>query len=230
MASHGILRWRNFAAAAGLLVLVALLLAYVAGNWAQASHTPNHQPADKVQVAAANDLRVSPGNNQLLLSERIRTANPTDLLLTLTAECGVGFLEDDQGSADFDDLRAQVNMRVEIDDQPVTVVGPPNDPPGNGNGTVEFCTRSWVDFTATGDDTDGNGDNIDILRNPGRSSHAFEWAKLNVDSGLHEVTVEADITETGDLDSEAFASIGSRTLTIEPVKMPRGQDKTIGTP
>jgi hypothetical protein len=216
------LRWRNLAAAAGLLALAAIFLGYVARDSAQATHQPNHEPADKVQIAAANDVRVNPGTSQLLLSERIRTANPTDLLLTFTSECGVGFQETDN-LTESDFVFAQVNVRVEIDGQPVTVVGPPNDPPGNG--TVQFCTRQFVDSTS-GDDDDLNIDNP----TGARSSHAFEWAKLNVGSGLHEVTVEADITEINDADSIAFASIGNRTLTIEPVKMPRGQDKTIASP
>jgi hypothetical protein len=216
------LRWRNLAAAAGLLALAAIFLAYVARDTAQATHQPKHEPADKVQVAAANDLLFTAGANQLLLSERIRTAEPTDLLLTVTAECGVGFRENDVGTGDFDSSVAQVNVRVEIDGQPVTVVGPPNDPPGNG--TVQFCTRTFTDFTV-GDDSDDNIDNQGA-----RSSHAFEWAKLNVGSGLHEVTVEADIIESGDADTIASASVGSRTLTIEPVKMPRGQDKLLATP
>jgi hypothetical protein len=224
MSNHGIFRWRNLAAATGLLVLAALLAAYIA----RATHQPNHEPADKHQVAASDRviLVTTADGVQTILSERIRASRLSDWLLNFTTECGIRLRQTDGPGPESDSATARVRGQVRIDNEPVSVVAGPGDQPPADDGWVTLCSR---EFTDTEDAAERAGvrteDDFTL------SSNAFNWVKLDVGNGLHEVTVHADfeVATTG-VGTQAEAQIGKRTLLLEPTHMIVGQDKRENTP
>jgi hypothetical protein len=223
MSDHGIFRWRNLGAATGLLVLAALLAAYIA----RATHQPNHEPADKHQVAASvREILVTADGEQTILSERIRASRLSDWELNFTTECGIRLIQTDGPGPEIDRATARVRGQVRIDDEPVSVVAGPGDQPPADDGWVTLCSREFTDTEQAGERVGVRTENDFTL-----SSNAFNWVKLDVGNGLHEVTVHADfevVTEQGTIEAEA--QIGKRTLLLEPTHMIVGQDKRENTP
>lgn len=213
MSWQNALRWRNLAAAAGLVALAAIFLAYAAGNWAQASHAPNHEPADKYAAAGANDIRISPSQNVVLLSERIRTSKPTDLIIQFAAECELRLRATDSPPVENELLRAALRARVEIDGVPVPVAT-------GDNGRVRICAEEWDRLEFSSNETGR-------VENDEEAAGAFNWVRLDVGPGLHEVKVIGDLEETrpffDDASDDLAAVVQKRTMIIEPVKMPTGQ-------
>jgi hypothetical protein len=222
MSDHGIFRWRRLAAATGLLLLAALLAAYIA----RATHQPGHEPADKHQVAASERVILSgPDGEQTILSERIRASQLSDWALNFTTECGIRLTQVDGPGAETDTATARVRGQVRIDGVPVSVVAGPGDQPPADNGWVTLCSREFTDTEAAAERLGVRTEDDFTL-----SSNAFNWVKLDIGSGLHEVTVHADfeVATTGTIEAEA--QIGKRTLLLEPTHMIVGQDKRESTP
>lgn len=197
--------------AVALLVVAALALPNALGP-AKA----DHKPADKM-VAAGSTLEImtsdvtngSVSEEATLLTGTLRSSNPTDLVLQLTLECAlwtdvttVG--NDDQGA------EAQVEVWVEVDGEPVDVSSDDTD-----GGRAVFCNRAYEVKTLQFDDEDATIERY--LRT--RSANAFNWVTLNVGSGIHEITVKAQLDASASDNARAKAAIGDRTLVVEPVKM-----------
>ena len=202
------------ALAAALVLLAAVLLAVSFRDQALATH----EPADHVAAAASDVVEVGPGAQRVLLSERIRTSAPADLLLQLTAECGVFFRWNETPPADRDDLRGVVRVWIEIDGVPVPVQTPGDD------GRVSLCDR-FFDRRAV------RTGNIESVQSNELQANGFNWIRVNASPGLHEVVVKADLIErTREADNDVTAFVGRRTLIVEPVKMPVDQSVDPVTP
>jgi hypothetical protein len=179
----------------------------------------DHEPADKVAGAGTTLVEATPNVPVTLLLERIRTADPTDLILGATAECSI-IINDLFVGADVTALLAQVEVWVEIDGVPVPVSNDDVRRPGR----VVFCQRIFR-RTGTGAITQEEFDQF-------RHANGFQWIRLNTESGVHEVALRAElITINFNPGPDSIrAVVGKRTLVIEPEKLSTHQDVAIATP
>jgi hypothetical protein len=168
-----------------------------------------HEPANKVSAAGSTVEVVGPGENVTLLSDRIRTSKPTDLILSVTAECAITTELTTIGN-DLANAMGQVKIWVEIDGQPVKVSSDDTDEPGK----VVFCNRIEERETTLFDDEDAT---IRTFQST-RQANGFNWMALDVGSAIHTITVKAELVTDATSNASALAAVGKRTLIIEPTK------------
>lgn len=168
----------------------------------------DHKPADKVAGAGAETEVVGPGEEIVLLSEEVRTADPTDLVLSVTAECSIVTNVTTVGN---DEQRAfgEVKVWVEIDGEHVAVSSADSDA-----GRVVFCNRAYQRRTTNFDDEDATIETFFETR----QANGFNWMALNVGHGVHTIEVKATLTEEATNNATAEAVVGNRTLIVEPTK------------
>lgn len=221
-------RSRPLAVAAAL----SLLFAWGAGGRADATHTP----ADKVVAAGSKVVVAAPNQSVTLLTATLKTSKPTDLILHVAMECSI--ITDVQtgpttigGSVDSSAAEGSVRAWVEINGQVVPInsmSNPPQNPPAAGDKTtdgVTFCSRVHQQDAADGEDPE---DGLDKYRTYLRTknANAFNWLRLNMGSGMHTITVKADLTvDTVGEAARAEAYVGNRSLIVEPAKL--ANDATI---
>ena len=199
---------------------VAFVLTLALGGPAVRPARANHLPADKigvsasvmqVMVATASPVGPVSSGTVTLLQATLRNSSPTDLMIQVSAECG---LWTDIVSPSSD-AKASVKVWVELDGSPVPVTTDSN---GDGvnddpdDGKVVFANR---DFQITGLLS------ADVLKLylSTRNADEFNWITLNVGSGIHSLVVKGrlDVQVTGA--GYAKAAIGKRTLIAEPAKL-----------
>ncbi len=218
-------RRRRLAAA---VIGVCALGAGTAGTIAVAGGTP----ANKVVAAGSKTQVIAPGSNVTILSGIMRTSKPKDVIMQVALECSI--LTQLKTSNDSPTSRAEGRVRawVEVDDRIVPIQddsNPPQDPAQNGNGNdsdkVVFCDRTYQrKVTDNEDPLDGQDTEEDFIDT--KSSHAFNWVRLNMGSGVHKIEVVADLeADASNPGAAAEAIIGNRTLIAEPGKF--GNDATI---
>lgn len=166
------------------------------------------EPANKVSASGSTMEVFDPGT-VTLLTEKVKTSNPTDLILGATLECSI---TTDVTTVGSDDQKAVglIRVWVEIDNVPVPVSAD-----DKGAGKVVFCNRTYQRVTQLGSD-----DNSDSIRTfiETRDANGFNWMALNVGSATHTITLKAELTTTATANASAKAVVGNRTLIIEPVK------------
>ena len=183
-------------------------------------------PANKVVAAASKRVVVAPDLNEVLMSATMKTSKPTDLMFQVTLECTILTALKTSNEDNSATASGTVLVWIEVDDQVVSlqsVSEPPQNPtpPGNDSDKVTFCDREYQ-RTVTDDEDNTPPDGIDIeddyIRT--KSSHAFNWVKMNLGSGIHKIEVVADLTTAVDGDNaRAEAIVGNRSLIVEPTKM-----------
>jgi hypothetical protein len=179
-----------------------------------ADHRPNHEPANKVAVAASTEVVFGPGTEITLLEEQIRTASRTDLILSVSLRCLILVTNVQSPPADLANVLAVATVWVEVDGVPVPVST-------HDDGRVPFCDQSRLITTA-----DLNEVNATTRTLGG--AHAFNWMRLEVGQGVHTITVKTELLDTSAVGDNARVVIGQRTLIIEPVKLGRGDVPTVG--
>jgi hypothetical protein len=206
-------RVRRLALIALGVAITALMLAVFYANRDSAS--ANHQPADKVAVSSNTATVSGPGQEVELLRASLKTSSPEDLILAVTAECTIAT---DVTTTGNDDQSAQgkVQIWIEIDGNPVSV----SSTPAPDDGKVTFCDRAHHRMTMFADPES----TIRTLDSTG-TANAFNWTKLNLGHGVHEIVVKGKLTETATNKSTADAAVGKRTLTVIPAKL--ANDATI---
>lgn len=168
----------------------------------------NHEPANKTSAAGSSTEVTGPGVPKTILSERVKTSKPTDLILGVTLECALTTNVTTVGN-DSERAFGEVLIWVEIDGVPVPV-----SQDDTKQGRVVFCNRAYQRDTAAFDDMDAT---IKTFFDS-RTANAFNWMALNVGSATHKIEVKALLTETATNGATAKAVIGSRTLIVEPTK------------
>ena len=222
-----------------LVAALAAIGAVVLGTQAVATHTP----ADKVVAAGDRTTQIEQGTNQTILSARIKTAKPTDLMIHVSAECAVETSHTRDGKTATNTADASARVWIEVDGRIVpieTVSEPPQDPAAQPSGTekdkVTFCHRN-ESYQRTDNNPLCQGEQPNIPPDPTmvdgceferwfqnvKTANAFNWVRLNVGNGEHTVVVKADVREAATAStpdtSTANAYIGNRTLIVEPTKM-----------
>lgn len=218
-----------------LAVLATALVFTLGGQAAQATHTP----ADKPFAAATNLTKFGPGTNQTILTATVKNSKPADMMLLLSMECSILTKTILPGGSNISSqsARAEGTIRawIEVDGQVVPIISqssPPQNPPpgGNENDKVTMCNRVY-ERTVTDqegnnpkDGIDGSEDYIDT-----KDANAFNWVRLNMGSGVHTITVKADVVvESSGVNGGsgvADAYIGNRSLIGIPGKF--ANDATI---
>lgn len=207
------------------LLAVTLFVAYSIGNTAQATHLP----ADKIAAAASNTDVIGANDTQVLLSETMKVSSPTDLILSLTAECSILTSVATLGDGTSEAF-GQVQMQVTIDGQPVPVQDSSfGTPQGDDTGEVVFCNRLHRQRTAGFDDTGEDDNEIEAFLET-RNANAFNWISINparydADSdNILEIEVLGTfntniVSDPGAAPAQAVAVVGNRSLVVEPVKL-----------
>ena len=213
------------------VALLAIALAFTLnGSAAQATHTP----ADKPFAAATNLTKFGPGLNQTILTATVKNSKTADMMLLLSMECSILTKTILPGGSNISSqsARAEGTIRawIEVDGQTVPIISsssPPQDPtpgtPNNEDGKVTMCNRVYErtvqdrEGNTPQDGIDGSEDYIDT-----KDANAFNWVRLNMGSGIHTITVKADVTvETAGVSGGsgvADAYIGNRSLIGIPGK------------
>ena len=202
------MRVRRVLGAGASVAAVAAVIGLSGGSGAIATH----EPADKVSAAGSETevIRATPGTNVVtLLSEKVKTAKPTDLILGVTAECAITTDLETIGS-ETQQAEGTVRVWVEIDGKPVPVSSEDTD-----GGRVVFCNRMYERTTQLG--TDDEQDSVKTFLRT-RSANGFNWMALNVGSATHLIEVKAELTTSQTQRASAIAVVGNRTLIVEPTK------------
>jgi hypothetical protein len=192
----------------------------------------NGTPADKAVAAASKVETIRNGGVVELMSATFRSSKPSDLLLSVSAECSIltDVVIPGGGTTFTEEARGTVKVWLEMDGHIVPITSsstPPQDPaaqePGDETDKVTFCDRLHRRTV-----TDREDDNTDYSRDwlETKSANAFNWVRLNAGSGLHTIVVKAEMTTNATGDSMAEAYVGNRTLIIEPTKM--ANDAVVG--
>lgn len=220
-----------------LLLAATLFVAYSIGNTAQATH----MPADKIAASANSVQTITQDGTEVLLSETMKVASPTDLIISFTAECSILTNIATRGDG-VSEARGNVDVQVTIDGQPVPVRdSTAGTPQGDDAGSVTLCNRLHRQTTTNFND-DSTDDEIEQYQET-KQANGFNWISINparydADSdNILEIVVTGTFSTTEQLDPDAAgvalaqAFVGNRTLVIEPVKLsvhedtsPEGQD------
>jgi hypothetical protein len=194
-------------------MLAAAFLVFATGAFSSSA-----QPADKVVAAGDNVNVVSSGQDVTLLTATMNSSKPTDLVLNVSLECSIITTVMNTGTSTSSAF-GQVRVWTEVDGKVVPIrdmSSPPQTTDAGGNKTDDsavFCERTHtVDFMPT-----TQTDTINQYQNT-KSANAFNWLRLNVGSGLHTITVKADLN-TAMTNATAQAMVGNRTLVVTPTKM-----------
>ena len=204
---------------AASLVAVALSAGYLAqGTFASGI------PANKAAASGSTTELVGANQEKIVLSETVKINNPTDLIISASAECAI--LTEVTNSANGAKERAfgQVEFYVRIDGKEVPVSTTEND-----KGAVVFCNRAQEQqWTDSNDPVKGMDDGGDKLRQytDTRTANGFNWMALNVGTNytsptadnVHLVELIARYTVNATAGAIAKAAVGHRTLVLEPVK------------
>ena len=199
------MRARRVLAAGACTASVAAVISLGGGSGAIATH----EPADKVSAAGSATEVMGPNERVVLLSEKVKTSKPTDLILGVTTECSITTELTTVGN-DFENAMGQVRVWVEIDGTPVPVSADDTTEPGK----VVFCKDLYERQTTLFDDEDATIRTLQDTRN----SNAFNWMALNVGSATHTIEVVAELKTNASEGAQAKAAVGKRTLIVEPVK------------
>lgn len=191
--------------AVGLFVLGILCIGFLVAA---------HEPANKMNVSASESEVefVEGGESVVVLEETLRVAQPTDLLLGVTAECSILSSLTTQGN-DSQSTNGQLKLHITIDGQHVPVSDADED-----EGRVVFCDRTYQRETTQFDDEDARIE--DFLGT--RTANAFDWVALDAGwldhdgDGLLSVAVHAEYEESSTEMADSEGVIGNRTLLIQP--------------
>ena len=171
-----------------------------------------HAPADKIGVSASTVevmstplLAGSSSQEVELLRGSLKTSAPTDLSLSVHAECGLWTDVQVIGTGSST-AKAAVNVWVEVDGAPVPVSRQSGD-----DGKIVFCNRELALQIA-------GVPLIDLFQKT-RSANAFQWMDLDVGAGFHTIVVKARLDANVTGIGMAQAAVGRRTLIVEPVKL-----------
>ena len=211
MRSFALSRRSLAAVAAGLIAIVGTL------SYAEQARA-HHEPANKVAAVGVNVESFD--KSVVLLEETVKTPGPTDLILSLTAECSIitELTTGGTGADDFSEASGTVDVWVTIDGTRVPLSSVQQD-----DGTVTLCNRT---YGRSVEDSEGDGDideQDDYIRT--KNANAFNWLALDTGfaydnpangNNILDIVVHAAYTTNEEGRALADAYVGSRTLIVEP--------------
>lgn len=212
-----------------LALTVGLVVGTAGGGFAGGTGIP----ADKATAAGSKRVVAGPDQVVRILSAKMKTSKPTDLILQLTMECSIFTRLTTANDSASATAAGTVKSWITIDGVVVPVESasqPPQDPPLGGiaplpgpdvdapNDGATMCHRTYHRTVTDGEDpADGIDTEDDYIRT--KSAHGFNWLRQNTGSGEHLIEVWAVLDQETAGDATATVEIGNRTLIIEPTKM-----------
>lgn len=185
-------------------------------------------PANKVAASGSALEVIGANESKVILSETVKINNPTDLILGVSLECAILTQVTNSANGQTERAFGEILISVKINGKTVPVA---TDAPASG--PVVFCNRAqeqqWTD-TATG--ANAGDDSEDQLRQhlDTRTANAFNWLALNVgttyggtENNVHKIEVVATWKTEATAGAVAEATVGNRTLVLEPVKAAVGE-------
>lgn len=228
----GVLRGR-----ARVLVALLALLTVVVGYAVIRQPAPaTHQPADKVVAAGEELVDIPAGTAVTILTATLRTAKPTDLIMSVTLECAIltklftaGSTSPNATSSATAFAKIDVWIQEGTTIVPISAVSAPPQDPENAGGEddkVTFCSRDEGRQVTDAEDPRDGVDKQQTYQNT-KAANAFNWVLLNAGSGIHTYQVKATLVESTPCTSSGLATeetcsdalIGNRTFVIQPVKL-----------
>lgn len=174
-------------------------------------------PADKLTVTDSVADKAGPNADITVLSACMRTSNPADLVFFLTSECSIVTTVTTVGNDDQSAF-GQIRMWVEIDGQPVGIIA--GHQGTSDDGRVIFCNRTHSQTTSMFV-ADPNATIKEGLAT--EEANAFNWVAMNVGSGIHSITVHAELTQQTTSNATANEVIGARTLVVDTTETAHDQ-------
>ena len=184
-------------------------------------------PADKASVGASDtkvmqDTPASDSGPVQLLIAKLRTSTPEDLVLQVTAECGVKTTLDTPGTSSADAV-GKVEMWANVDSADSTKNVVPVDASAKDDGRIVFCKREDERSNVL----DPN-ESISTLQDTAQAN-AFNWTAWDMGNGIHTIRVWGELTTTASTtngnpsggstpNATSEAVVTRRTLTIDPTK------------
>src|SRR5688500_2587284 len=158
----------------GMLLIAVLFTAYTA------QRSLAQQPANKIAVSGS-DIDAIGADGTTIIEETMKVSSPSDLILSVTAECSIiTELTTGGDAADSSSAFGSVRLQVLIDGTPVEVASDESDTSEDDQaddddsvGEVTFCNRA---YGRTVEDSEGDGDvdkEDDFIRT--RTANAFNW-------------------------------------------------------
>jgi len=217
-----------------IAVAVALVLVLGAGVvWAS-----NSQPASKAtaQVGDINIINSTDMDWATILTQDIKTPNGKDLFIDVSLECGLytmTHVKSKGGQKDRSMAEAVVKVQVLVDGEPAY--------PGGvvfsyreqtlsakfmGIFTGECLEVDPVNHTVTINYTCLEPEELELILNT-MSANSFNFIMDDLTSGVHTIEVQAMIVTDTDVQAgtaAAWATIGKGSVTIELVRMIKGED------
>lgn len=189
-----------------IFTLLALCLAL---PFTVATGQAQQQPSAKA-TAKTSSLTLIPettgtGDWVTVLCNNIKTPNKKDLFVTASFEAGLYTLTEVFGSG-TSNAQARVQVRVLLDGQEVEP------------GPIAYAERIQ---TLSADLTEAERIEF-ILRTVAAAS--FSYVAVDVPVGVHTVCVQARVDTDGTGDFRAFGAVGKGTLTVEEVRLIKGED------
>ena len=230
-------------AAAGLLLAFGAMF-----GSAHAQGTPSSKAAVKIDEMIALSQAISGGSNDAgdtgwvdVLQTQIKTSNQKDLLFDVSLQCGIltdTTVKSSGGNTSSATARANIAVRVLVDGVPAEPDNSIDATKANAQGVV-FCDRmqtlaakfAGLNCTADADGvvTCADPEELQLILRT-LNANAFNFAKADVGSGVHQVVVQAraqasvnfdDDTDTGAMaGAEAFAGAGA--VVVEEVRLVKG--------
>jgi len=183
---------------------LALVLALVAGN-----ANAQQQPSAKVTAKTAN-LVLIPSTTATVdwvtvLTNNIKTPNLKDLFITASFEAGL-YTDTTVTGSDNSTARARVQVRVLLDGQEVEP------------GQIVYANRAQTLSAMLTD-----AERIQLILDT-MSAASFSYVAVDVPVGVHTVAVQARVDTSGAGTFVALGAVGKGTMTVESVRLIRGED------
>ena len=191
----------------GRLLALSLVLPFALAT----GHAQNNtqQPSAKV-TAKTSSLVLLPettgtGDWVTLLCNNIKTPNQKDLFITASFEAGL-YTRTRTIDTSSSEARTRLQVRVLLDGEEVEP------------GPAVFANRVQDLITTLND-----AETVEfVLRT--MAANSFGWVAVDVPVGVHTVCVQARVDTGGNGDFSARGSVGKGTLTVEEVRLIKGED------
>jgi len=198
--------WTNNRPLIGELLALglALSLAITAGH----AQVPQ-QPSSKVTAKTANLVLLpettGTGEWVTLLSNNIKMPNQKDLFITASFEAGL-YTRTQTTDTSSSTARAKAQIRVLLDGQEVEP------------GPTVYANRVQTLRTEI-----GATETIEFILDT-MAAASFSYVAVDVPVGVHTVAVQARVDTGGNGTFSALGGVGKGTLTVEDVRLIRGED------
>lgn len=211
------------------MTLLVIVLASLVFSGASAQS----QPSSKVTASIRNITAIDGDATwHTIMHNTIKTASMKDLFVDASLECGLYTrtkASSKGGVTDTQTASAKVELQVIVDDfevlpGPVVYCSRVQTLSATLNGLLNTCTL----VNGVWDCSNADPESVELTLET-MDANSFNFIVPDVTSGPHDVVVQAKITTSGGTltdPSQAYATLGHGSVTIESVRMIRGEDVT----